>query len=621
VNKKMNITKYILLLAALVFGLNSLNAQNDVKLNASAKQTVSVGERFSVVYEINADGNNFHSPNFGKLHRLSGPNTSQSSSIQYYNGKYEQSITKTYTYIVSASEEGVFTISPATIEVDGKTIASNSLKIEVVKGNTSANKPADTGNTSSTNGQISDEDVFLRTIVSNKNPYQGEQIIVTNRIYTRVGVSNLSMEKSPSYEGFWSKSLNEKDQQLRQSKEIINGEEYTVADISKYALFAQKSGKLTIKPTELKCVAQVQVQSKRRRSRDPFEDFFNDPFFNRNIKNVEVFLKSKKIEVNVKPLPQVGKPESFTGAVGKFSFKSEIDHDSITTNDAVNLSLKLSGIGNLELINPPKVNFPPDFETYEPKINNSINTSLNGISGSKKIEYLAIARNPGDFVIDHLEFSYFDPADKQYHIIKTKAYNLHVEKGQGSNGGGISYSRSAQEDIQYIGKDIRHIKQGSFELTEKDNYFFGSLFYYLFTIIPVLLLVIIVVAINNQRKRKGNTNLMKTKKANKIAKAKLAKAEKLMKDNKDKDFYNELAQAIWGYLSDKFLISQAELSIENVIEILKSQNIDNEITDGFVNALNNIEFARFAPGDSKSKMMSIYKDSLKAITLAEKALK
>lgn len=617
----MNIKRYILLLASLTFSLISLNAQNDVKLNASAKQVVNVGERFSVVYEINADGSNFHSPNFGKLHKLSGPNTSQSSSIQYFNGKYEQSVTKTYTYLVTASEEGEFTISPATIEIDGKTIASNSLKIQVEKRTTNTNKTGETGNTSSSDGQISDEDVFLRTIISDKNPYQGEQIIVTNRIYTRVGVSNLNMEKSPSYEGFWSKSLSEKDKQLRQRKEIINGEEYIVADISKYALFAQKSGKLTIEPTELKCVAQVQVQSNRRRSRDPFEDFFNDPFFNRNIKNVEVFLQSKKIEVNVKPLPQIGKPDSFTGAVGKFSFKSEIDHDSITTNDAINLTLKLSGVGNLELINPPKVNFPPDFETYEPKINNSINTSLNGISGSKKIEYLAIARNPGDFVIDPLEFSYFDPADEQYHIINTGGYNLHVEKGQGNNGGGISYSRSAQEDIQYIGKDIRHIKQGTFNLTEKDNYIFGSLLYYLSTILPLLILTITVIAIKNQRKRKGNTALMKTKKANKIAKTKLAKAEKLMKENKDKEFYNELAQAIWGYLSDKFLISQAELSIENVIEILSSKDVDNEITDGFVNALNNIEFARFAPGDSKSKMMSIYKDSLNTITLAEKALK
>lgn len=616
----MNIKKYILLLAALVFSLISLNAQNDVKLNASAKQVVSVGERFSVVYEINADGNNFHSPNFGKFHKLSGPNTSQSSSIKYFNGKYEQSVTKTYTYLITASEEGEFSISPASVEVDGKTITSNSLKIEVVKKTSNTNKPAGTGNTSSTNGQISDDDVFLRTLISDRNPYQGEQIIVTNRIYTKIGVSNLNMVKPPTYEGFWSKSLTENDKQLRQSEEIINGEKYIVADISKYALFAQKSGKLTIEPTELKCVAQVQVQSKRR-SRDPFDDFFNDPFFNRNVKNVEVFLKSKAIEVNVKPLPQAGKPDSFTGAVGKFSFRSEIDRDSITTNDALNLSLKLSGAGNLELINPTKVNFPPDFETYEPKISNNINTSLNGISGSKKIEYLAIARNPGDFVIDPLEFSYFDPADGKYHKINTGGYNIHVDKGIGTNSGGISYSRSAQEDIQYIGKDIRHIKQGSFELSEKNNYLFGSIIYYLSTILPLILLVIIVLAIKKQRKRKGNTALMKTKKANKIAKTKLSKAEKLMKENKDKEFYNELAQAIWGYLSDKFLISQAELSIENVIEILSSKNVDNEITDGFVNALNNIEFARFAPGDSKSKMLSIYKDSLNTITLAEKALK
>jgi len=617
----MNIKNYILILGALLIGIISLNAQNDVSFKASAKEVVSVGERFNVVYELNADGDNFHSPNFGKLHRLSGPNTSQSSSIQYINGKYQQSVSQTYSFLVTASEEGDFTISPASIEVGGKTINSNSLKIKVEKRTSNTNRNTGGGNTSSTSDQIGDDDVYLRTIVSNRNPYQGEQIIVTNRLYTKIGVSNLSMEKSPSYEGFWSKSLQDKNNQLQQHEEIIDGERYVVADISKYALFAQKSGKLTIEPTELKCVAQVQTQSKRRRSRDPFEDFFNDPFFNRNIKNVDVFLKSKKIDINVKPLPQVGKPESFTGAVGTFSFKSEIDHDTITTNDAINLSLKLSGVGNLELINPPKINFPPDFETYEPKINNRISTSSNGVSGSKTIEYLAIARNPGDFNIDALEFSYFNPANGNYYTIKTGGYKLHITKGQGSSSNGISYSRSAQEDIQYIGKDIRHIKSDEYELVEKDNYLFASWKYYVFTIVPLIIMILIILIVKSQRKKMGNTALMKTKKANKIAKTKLAKAEKLMKENNDKEFYNELAQALWGYLSDKFLITQAELSIENVIEILSSKKVHNDITDSFVNALNNIEFARFAPGDSKSKMMSIYEESLNAITLAEKALK
>ncbi|PLX14521.1 MAG: hypothetical protein C0598_01090 [Marinilabiliales bacterium] len=617
----MNIKNYILILGALLIGIISLNAQNDVSFKASAKEVVSVGERFNVVYELNADGDNFHSPNFGKLHRLSGPNTSQSSSIQYINCKYQQSVSQTYSFLVTASEEGDFTISPASIEVGGKTINSNSLKIKVEKRTSNTNRNTGGGNTSSTSDQIGDDDVYLRTIVSNRNPYQGEQIIVTNRLYTKIGVSNLSMEKSPSYEGFWSKSLQDKNNQLQQHEEIIDGERYVVADISKYALFAQKSGKLTIEPTELKCVAQVQTQSKRRRSRDPFEDFFNDPFFNRNIKNVDVFLKSKKIDINVKPLPQVGKPESFTGAVGTFSFKSEIDHDTITTNDAINLSLKLSGVGNLELINPPKINFPPDFETYEPKINNRISTSSNGVSGSKTIEYLAIARNPGDFNIDALEFSYFNPANGNYYTIKTGGYKLHITKGQGSSSNGISYSRSAQEDIQYIGKDIRHIKSDEYELVEKDNYLFASWKYYVFTIVPLIIMILIILIVKSQRKKMGNTALMKTKKANKIAKTKLAKAEKLMKENNDKEFYNELAQALWGYLSDKFLITQAELSIENVIEILSSKKVHNDITDSFVNALNNIEFARFAPGDSKSKMMSIYEESLNAITLAEKALK
>ncbi|NOY51790.1 MAG: protein BatD [Chlorobi bacterium] len=630
----MNVKKIIFLFVALIFSTLSFALQKSTKFVASTGNSVMVGERFRVTYELNANGSGFSAPNFGKLHRLSGPNTSQSSSVEYINGNYHQSVTQIFTYILTASEEGTYMISPASIVVDGETVRSNSLTIKVVKrsGNTaqagsgnstasqSGNNMASQKGSTSSNGALSDEDVFLKTIVSNRNPYLGEQIIITNRIYTKVGISNLSMDKSPSYEGFWSKSLSD-DKQLKQSRQIIDGQEYIVADISKYALFPQKSGKLTIKPTELKCVAQIQVQNKRRRSRDPFDDFFNDPFFNRNIKNVDVFLSSKEITINVKPLPQEGKPESFTGAVGKFSFNAQLDHDTISTNDALTISVKLSGAGNLELVNPPKIKFPVDFETYDPKISNNIRTGLKGVSGIKKIEYLAIARNPGDFVIKPLEFSYFNPSDKKYHSISAGPYNIKVVKGAGSSGGGVSYSSSAQEDIKYIGKDIHHIKQTDFELLKVNDFLFGSPAYYLAIFVPLALLIVFVLVFRQQQKRKGNVALMKTRKANKIAKSKLLKAEKLMKANDDKEFYNELAQALWGYLSDKFLIPQAELSIENITDILTSRQVDDEITNGFVNALNNIEFARFAPGNAANKMKSIYHESLIAITLAEKALK
>ena len=618
----MRINKYILLLTLLFISNLTLLAQSDTKLVGSCKQVVNVGERFRVVYELNADGSNFASPKFpAKLQRLSGPNTSSSSSIKIINGNYQQTYTKTYTFLAAASAEGVYKIAPASVRVAGKNIVSNALTVKVQKRTTNASGTTQKSNTQSgQSGVLQDDDVYIKTIVSNRNPYIGEQIIVTNRIYTKVPVSNLNLEKAPSFQGFWSKNLSDGKTQLKQSTKVINGQEYIVADISKYALFPQKSGKLTIEATNMECVAQLRVENNRRRNRDPFDDFFGDPFFNRNVKNIQVKLSTKPVTINVKPLPQAGKPDSYTGAVGRFSFSSSLDNDSITSNDAISINLKLMGSGNLELINPPSIVFPSDFETYEPKISNKIKTETRGVSGTKKIEYLAIARNPGDFIIEPIEFSYFNPSDKKYHKITAGPYNIHVAKGKNGSSG-ITYSSSAQEDIRFIGKDIRHIKQGVIELKPIGEFFFGSALYYLLFALPLLALFIFVLVFRKAEKSRGNVKLMKTRKANKVARNKLKQAEKLMKEGKNIEFYDEIAQALWGYISDKFHITQAEMSIENVQETLKQKEIEEDVISGFVNTLNNIEFARFAPGDSSSKMNNIYEESLNSITKAERAFK
>ena len=617
----MKINRLIIILVLLSFTLLSFSAKDDAKLIGSVKHIVTVGERFRVVYQLNADGSGFVSPNFGQLKRLSGPSKSSNSSVQIINGNYQQSYSQTFTFVVTAYKEGSFTIAPASVKVDGKTIVSNSLTIKVEKrtsNTTNSQQNSSTGGSQS--GVLQDDDVYLKTIISKTNPYLGEQIIVTYRIYTKVPISNLNLEKAPSFQGFWFKNLSEGNTKLKQSTQVINGEEYIVADISKYALFPQKSGKITIEPTNMQCVAQLRVEGNRQKSRDPFDDFFNDPFFNRNVKNVQVLLETDPLTVNVKTLPQKGKPESFKGAVGRFSFSSTLDNDSINANDAVSISLKLMGTGNLELVNTPLIDFPTDFETYDPKVNNNIQTGVNGISGSKKIEYLAIARNHGDFVIKPIEFSYFNPSDKKYHTITAGPYNIHVAKGN-STSTGVTYSSSAQEDIKYIGKDIRHLKENSMELKPIGEFMFGTFLYYFLMGLPLIILIIFIVLFRKMEKRRGNVKLMKTRKANKIARSKLQKAEKLMNSNNNKEFYDEIAQALWGYISDKFHIQQVDMSIENVKETLTSKGIDEEIVNGFINTLNNIEFARFAPGDSSGKMKEIYEESLNTIMRSERALK
>lgn len=602
----------------LLLPFSAVWAQDDVQFTGVTKQVVGVGERFTVVYEINGDGSNFIGPNFGALQVLSGPNTSTSSSVQYINGRMQQSYSKTFSYIVQAAGVGDVFISPAKITLNGKVISSNTLNITVVK-----QAPGSQGNQNQgqrDDGTIQDDDVYIRASVSKTNPYLGEEVIVTYRIYTRVGVSSLQMKKASSFQGFWSKNLTDNNSKLKQSTEVINGEEYIVAEISKYAVFPQKTGKLTIDPAEMDIVAQMQVQQQRRRSNDPFEDFFNDPFFNRNVRNVELTLATKPVTLDVKPLPEAGKPLSFKGAVGDFSFKSEIDRETLKANDALTLKVSVTGKGNIELIEIPEPKFPSDFESYDPKVSNNVKTSTSGISGEKKVEYLAIPRAAGDFVIDPIEFSYFNPRDKKYYSFSSGIFNIKVEKGD-QNGSGITYSSSAKEDIKFIGKDIRHITSGPYNFSFTGVYLFGSTWYYILLALPIFILILFILLWKKMEKQRANISGTKTRRANKVAKTRLQKAEKFKKEGNDKAFFDEIAQALWGYIADKFSIKQASLSVETVKEALTKKGVEESVIDNFINTLNNIEFARFAPGDASGKMESVYKEALNAITQAEKALK
>ncbi len=623
---------YYTLISLWALLLVSLTVQaGNVSFTASSKPVVEVGERFQIVYTVNADGENFRMPDFGDLTILSGPNRSSSSSIQIINGHMKQSTELTFTFLVMATKEGVVEIPPASITVDGKVYKSNPLTIKVVKGSSNVSTPGGQSNvkgsqspggstTVSENGMLKKDDLYIKAFVSNKNPYLGEQIIVTYRIYTKVPVSDLTVKKLSSFPGFWTKDLMDNNNQLKQSRKIINGEEYVVADIRQMALFPQKTGKITIEPMELECTAQIRVKTKRRRSYDPFEDFFNDPFFNNNVKNVKTILKSNPITVNVKELPQENKPASFNGAVGEFSFAAKIDRTKLKANEALTLTITISGKGNIELIEPPAVQFPPDFETYDPKVTTRIRTNSGGVSGYKKIEYLAIPRNPGDFTIPSVTFSFFNPKEKKYYTYASDEYKIHVEKGSG-NTSGIVYSSSAQEDIHYIGKDIHHIKTNKVKWKKQGEYFFGSKIFYLLLLLPVVLLILAFVLRAVYQKRQKNSDLLRNKKATKIAKARLHKAAKLRKEGNDKAFYDEIAQALWGYISDKFNISQAELSMETVKEKLTELGVDEEVTNNFISTLQDIEFARFAPGDAAGKMENIYNEAMNAIMQAEKALK
>ncbi len=607
--KHIKILLYVLLIPLLGFG-------QEVMLKVSTKSRVSLGEQFQVVFELNAEGERFKGPDFKDWRVLSGPMSSTSSSIQIINGKMNRSFTQSYTYIISPTKEGKISIGSAQVVVDGETYKSQPVTVKVVKSNTS-NSSA-TANQNQQQG-LTDKDLFLRAIIDKNQVVTGEQVIVTYRIYTRVPVSSVSVTKLSAFPGFWTKDLLSDKDALQQTTETINGEEYTVADIRKMALFPQKTGKLTIDPMELECVAQVRTQTSRQRSRDPFESFFNDPFFNRGISNVQKLLISEPLSIEVKPLPSQGKQMNFSGAVGQFGISSSIDKTSVKTNDAITLSYTISGKGNVELVELPQLQFPPDFEVYDPKITNNIKTSSSGVSGTKKFEYLLIPRTAGEFNIDELQFSYYDPKKQAYLNLKTPAYTIAVEKNGKEESQGVFVP--SQSDVKYIGSDIRHIKTNKVSFKQKGLFFFGSATYLAAIALMILVFISLLILTLKRKKLNKNQKLIRNRQATKIARKRLKTANIHLKNKSQNDFYTEMSQALWGYIRDKFDIAPSKLALDYISEVLKEKAAPEALIQELVQALNNCEFARFAPGESGKKMEELYSKGIEVITKIEKTVK
>lgn len=626
--KKTGIYIMLLLLLSWHFAM----AAGEVHLVARGPQQVVVGQEFQIIFDVNANASDFTPPDFQGLQVLSGPNTSSSSSFQIINGQTSQSYDISYSYIVMAEKPGTVHVGTATVTYKGQKYSSNNLQINAIKesAKAQASNPnmGSSGNmngsqsqqqTSENIGTVSNKDVFIRASINNSHPYLGQQVVVTYKIYTRVPVSNLAIDKVASFKGLWSQDLLSNNTTLKQQNEMIDGKQYVVAVIRKLALIPQQTGKLTVDPLQLQCTVQVRIQRSRSGGNDPFQDFFNDPFFNQNVRNVNKTLVSDPVVLHVKPLPQKGQPTDFSGAVGDYHMETSIDKPELNTNDALTLKVIITGKGNLELLAAPKVNFPADFETYDPKVVPNIIKTNDGISGNMEFDYLAIPRNPADVAIKPITFSYFNPTDKKYHTEHSDTIKIKVLQGKGDSG--VVYTGNAQEDIKFLGKDIHHIESGPYDFIKANDYLFGSTMFFVILSVLVLLLFLTIIFWKMKEKRKSNISLLKNRKANKVARNRLLKAQKLKKGGDDKAFYDEIAIALWGYIVDKFNLKQSDLSMDSVKIKLEEKKVSEDTISGFISTLNSIEFARFAPGNTKDKMENIYSEAMDAIMQAEKSLK
>ena len=559
--------KLIIILMALIAYSTQMLADK-VAFTASAPDAVVVGDQFRLSYTVTTQKvKDFRAPSIKGFDVLMGPSRSQQSNTQIVNGNVTSTSSITFTYILMANNAGEYTIPGASIVADGDQMVSNSVRIKVLPQDQGDSNSSSSSSTHSSSGTgVSNQDLFITASASKTNVYEQEAFVLTYKIYTRESNLQLNNAKLPDFKGFHSQEI-EMTTNARWTPEHYQGRNYYTTVYRQFVLFPQQSGKLYIDPAQFQMTVGKPVQSD-----DPFDAFFNG---GSNVIEIKKSISTPKIAINVNPLP-AGKPADFSGGVGEFNISSSINNKELKTNDAITIKLVISGTGNLKLISNPEIKFPDDFEVYDPKVDNQVRLTREGLTGNKVIEYLAIPRHAGTYKIPGVSFSYFDIRSKSYKTLKTEEYVINVEKGAG-NADQVIANFTNKEDLKVLGEDIRYIKQNEVTLQPKGSFFYGSMTYWLFYIIPALAFIIFFIIYRKQAAENANVAKMRTKKANKVATKRMKLAGKLLSENKKDAFYDEVLKALWGYISDKLNIPVSRLSKDNIEEKLRNHGVNEEL--------------------------------------------
>ena len=605
--------KTVLTVVMLLVGITTFAAES-VSFKVDAPMIVSVGEAFRVEFALNAkpDKGTFAAPAFGGFDVLAGPATSQGSSVQWINGNMTKSVSYTITYVLLPQSKGTFTIDAATIEVEGKRYSTQQTQIEVKEGG--SQQGLSQGNGGGNNmeaqaqGQISKDDLLLRLTLSRTTVYKGEPIRAALKLYNRVSLADYNISKMPSFNGFWTQQL---ETQREPYRETYEGRVYDVYNLIEYLLYPQQSGTLTIDPIELTAVVQVIVQ----------DNSHYDPFFGggREIYNVRRELSSPRLTVNVKELP-AGAPDSFAGAVGKFRMEATPSALQLAANSASSFNVRISGSGNLAFVQAPTLTLPSSFEQYQVKSTESFKYSGSGTSGYRNFEYPFIARAEGEYAVQPVKFTYFDPEHKEYVTLSAPEFNFNITPDTSSTTSPQVVQGISKEDVRLLGNDIRFIKLGKPALRESEPPTLFSAAYFVTILCMISLALGAYTYISHRQRERKNTVLVRGKRANKVAVQRFRSAERYMHEDNRHDFYKEMLKALWGYMSDKFNIPVANLTKEYVREALQRRGISPEQAERYTTIISQCDEAQYSPMAS-AQMNEVYTEGINIVSHIESHIK
>lgn len=580
-----------------LFGLVG-NAQNsadtEVSFNVNlSKRKLGLNERLRVEFKMNKDGDNFNPPDFEGFNVVMGP--SQSISSSWINGV--RSFSKSYSYILVPTAKGTFTITQATIEIDGEVYKTLTERVRVTA---AVDKPSD----EQTADDIADENLHLVAEVSKGTPYLNEAVTVVYKLYVSpsVSVSNYRQIDNPTYNNFWSQDIPVTNRTAQNG--TYRGKPYRYVVLKRVVLYPQKEGKLELEPLSLEVF--VQVPTKRR-------DFFGGPIFAETSKNISAGRRT----INVKSLPIEGKPEDFSGAVGDFAFSVSTSKNQLNAAESLQAQVEVSGKGNLKLFQLPEPELPSSLEVYEPEFSEKVQTTLSGNQGKVSNSYTIVPSFRGKYPIPSISFSYFNPKTGKYNTLNSDEINIEVLEGPVNSSSGNTNVAANQQLVVATGKQFQFIKLKPNLSQIGTRFFFGSGKFYLFLLAPLLLIPATILVFKKREAIASDVVGNKVKKANRLARKYLSAAKKQL-GNKE-DFYLAMEKALHNYLKAKLKIETSEFSKEKIDTLLTDKSVDNESKNGFIALLGNCEQARYSPF-SDVQMQEDYQKASDVISKLDKQL-
>lgn len=579
-----------IILLFLVLASTGLLAQQPVTFTAStdARQVV-VGGYFEVSFTLeNGQGNDFRPPAFKDFNLLSGP--SQSISTSSYNGKWSRTLT--YSYNLQPKKIGKFTVGSASINVDGKKYTTKPIRVEVVKGK---------NNTATTQQELEEQietQIYVKAIPSSLEARVGEQITLDYKIYTTQQVESYNPINDLDYAGFFAEDLRSYNSQV--IKEVIDGVQYSTKIIKKVALFPQQAGILEIPPLKMQVAVASPNQSRRRRG------FFSYP------EVIRIQVATELLNINVRELPD-NPPASFSGAVGHYLMQAKTNSRQINTNDAFSLQVSVSGDGDLKLVQAPDLMLGDSFEIFDTKVvgENALVPQQGRFVGKKIFDYLITPKYPGLFKLKP-KFTYYDVDSLRYITLESEPLAISIAQGDQSKAV-IPKSNEATATIHGIAKTANWQK--------KSTPLFGSPLFYILMGLPLLLLGGAYLYKKRQFKLLNvDTEALRRQRANKVALKRLETAHTFLKENKSRQFYDEVSRAMLDYVSDKLNIPFSKMSKDNVKDKLLELKVSETPIEQFIHIIKTSEMALFAGKDNSGAMQEVYEQAVEVVTGVEAEL-